>query len=462
MSCRKNHRFCGSKNQYDRARKWQQFLPCCAVVHYGIRIVLFALIMSLLPAGVVAKSQRFADPGPYRSFMPFITTVPMADEKSVVTEDVEMYAVEFGVSVDEALQRLALQDEAGKLQVALSSDYPKTFAGLWLEHTPEFRVVVQFTDTADDEKINAYLANPELAAITQVKTAEVSLADLEAEQAAAIAAMEGTGVPFETDIDVQGNLVEVYVTEETHLGAAGERAQMRLSPHIKVITVLALSEPAVGIYSAAKKDYSQLGLSPWNGDIYGGLTVAGPCGDKSPGDYCLCTSGFSVVSAHGIKGIVTNAHCPDELFTMNGYTSFNMPFQKGIFEGAYDVQWNVAFHRQTVRNDILISVNGTRREINQVTLGDLQPIDGWVCKYGKSSGYSCGILLSKHYKPWWVPNATPNWCVLRSESIHGDSGGPVFGGTSAYGIIQGIKDGQTIYMAIDHLDGIGVSVMTSP
>jgi hypothetical protein len=46
----------------------------------------------------------------------------------------------------------------------------------------------------------------------------------------------------------------------------------------------------------------------------------------------------------------------------------------------------------------------------------------------------------------------------------GDSGGPVFSGNCAYGVIVGRSDDrQTLYyMSQDYLEQMGVSVMTSP
>ncbi|MFA5761870.1 MAG: hypothetical protein WC877_08970, partial [Dehalococcoidales bacterium] len=56
-------------------------------------------------------------------------------------KDAELYAKLNEVSVDEALIRLDLQNAAGELDAILTEKEADTFAGLWIEHTPDFKVV---------------------------------------------------------------------------------------------------------------------------------------------------------------------------------------------------------------------------------------------------------------------------------------------------------------------------------
>jgi hypothetical protein len=61
--------------------------------------------------------------------------------------DTAEYALDFGVSMDEARRRMAVQmrNEPGELQALLMQKEPATFGGLWIEHEPKYRVVVSFT-----------------------------------------------------------------------------------------------------------------------------------------------------------------------------------------------------------------------------------------------------------------------------------------------------------------------------
>jgi hypothetical protein len=60
------------------------------------------------------------------------------------------YALRYGVSIDEALLRLELQNSFPELEPQLESNEPATFGGLWIQHEPEYKIVVAFT--RDGEK----------------------------------------------------------------------------------------------------------------------------------------------------------------------------------------------------------------------------------------------------------------------------------------------------------------------
>ncbi|MDO9333668.1 MAG: hypothetical protein Q7T57_04000 [Dehalococcoidales bacterium] len=91
----------------------------------------------------------------------------------------EIYAKQHGVTVNEAIHRFELQDLVGDLDAEISSKEVETFAGLWIEHTPEFRVVVLFTHNAE-ETIEPYIQKYRgLAEIIEVRTVEMSLLKLQ-------------------------------------------------------------------------------------------------------------------------------------------------------------------------------------------------------------------------------------------------------------------------------------------
>ena len=58
------------------------------------------------------------------------------------SREAEGYAAHHGVSLEEAQNRFTLQRLAGELNAVLSDREGRTFAGLWIEHTPQFRVVL--------------------------------------------------------------------------------------------------------------------------------------------------------------------------------------------------------------------------------------------------------------------------------------------------------------------------------
>lgn len=58
-------------------------------------------------------------------------------------QDVAEYAKTYGVALDEALRRLAFQDMIGDLNHQLTTNEEEAFAGLWIEHSPTFKVIVR-------------------------------------------------------------------------------------------------------------------------------------------------------------------------------------------------------------------------------------------------------------------------------------------------------------------------------
>lgn len=64
------------------------------------------------------------------------TNAARADAEDV--GDVDSYSVEMGISRDDAESQLRLQVAAGDLDAALTSNMGSVFAGLWIEHRPDF------------------------------------------------------------------------------------------------------------------------------------------------------------------------------------------------------------------------------------------------------------------------------------------------------------------------------------
>ena len=95
-------------------------------------------------------------------------------------EDAGEYSRIFDVSLDEAVQRLRLQALAGELSAALAEEERGRFAGLWVEHQPQFRVVTRFVGAAAVEpQVRQRVAGTALAPFVEVRQAARSLEALE-------------------------------------------------------------------------------------------------------------------------------------------------------------------------------------------------------------------------------------------------------------------------------------------
>ncbi|MDQ3024772.1 MAG: S1 family peptidase, partial [bacterium] len=262
--------------------------------------------------------------------------------------DAIAYAVTFGVSLNEASRRLRLQSVVGDLEQALELSESATFAGIWIEHQP-YRVITSFT-RAGQSTIARHASGGPLAAVIEVRTARYSLASLRADLTRLADAPDG---PFSAGINLSENAIEI---ETTSLAAFNEWAAVHgsaIPAHAKLKVVHALPSPVL--------------------DIYGGLGLSG------------CTSGFSVIDGGGTRGTTTAGHCGNS----QSYQGNDLPFVSENVGGWSDVQWHTA-PSLTVLNLIQEPYYPYTRSITSSTYWGSQTVGSTVCKYGNTSGYSCG------------------------------------------------------------------------
>lgn len=135
------------------------------------------------------------------------------------------FAEDIGVSTAEAKRRLYLQGLAGELQGQVASIAPEIFAGLYIEHAPEFRVVVM--TTGDGRSLVTPLLTGRLtplSTVVEVRRVARSMRELEAllDQSANLVAALGLDASF--DIDIKSNSVVIIPADpgelKTSLSAA--------------------------------------------------------------------------------------------------------------------------------------------------------------------------------------------------------------------------------------------------
>ena len=128
-------------------------------------LLLIVLLAACAPGGAEPELAETAVPAP--------TTNP----------DAAAFAESMGLSEEEANERLSLQDSIGELQQDLLANETDSFAGLWIEHEPAYKVVVAFAGADGAEVIRSYLQNyPQLSDVIEIRSAVYTLAELEAAQ----------------------------------------------------------------------------------------------------------------------------------------------------------------------------------------------------------------------------------------------------------------------------------------
>ncbi len=316
-------------------------------------------------------------------------------------------------------------------------------AGHWIKHGSgpnDFGMVVRFTSNGNGtiQGYGQHVAIGPLADMVELRDADITLAELREAQSEAIEAISGKDIPAESGIDVKAGKVKIYVAERGRLDDAIQKGIVSLPEKVDLVTVSAMGQ--------------------LEADIYGGLSLT------------PCTSGFSVKNAVGTRGITTAAHCEDEV----SYNGTDLDHEDAEIGYRYDIQWFTA-PDFTITNKIRSTSGGGTRRITGTVHRTSQSVGEYVCKYGKTTHYTCGYIETKNYRPDETddfPHPAPNFIRVNNTagydnlSSPGDSGGPWFFSNDAYGTHVGSPAGDSddaYYMAVNYISrGIHVDVLTSP
>jgi hypothetical protein len=362
---------------------------------------------------------------------------PVKTQAEALADDAAQYAAQFQVSVLEATRRLRAQQQSVKATDEIAKEFASRLAGISIEHSPEYRIVVLLTGTepvADRSASGVPIVLHTGARTTRAQAIQAMrqhLIDLRTELPGA----RGAGYDQRTGEVVL--LVPAADVDRFGADAIKNRAEQVSGVPVRIV-INDLLEQNMGVDGG--------------GRVEGVSSVTGRRN--------VCTSGFAVTDGTR-TGIATAAHCPDELtyYDKDGTTT-TLPFvsQDGL---AYrDVQINIApeaaqplFYADRGA-DSLRAVT-TWRNRDSTRAGD------FVCHFGESSGFSCAEVELTDYAPPGTlcgGPCEPTWVTVRGPScVPGDSGGPVFSGDVAFGIAKGINrtpSGQCrfyYYMSTDYL-----------
>lgn len=357
------------------------------------------------------------------------TTLPNED---ALRQDAESYILDHPVSMDEAATRLQLQAQAGDLEATLRDQLGDQFAGLWIEHEPEYRVVVRLSGNVQRADISEYFNSTQLEARTEILAADWSLTELRDQQVFVNRLTRQYGIKADSEIDVRDNRVKIYTANPEGLQLSFADNGIELPAGVVLVNTAHLATPEV---------------------LMGGSSISS------------CTAGFTVRrNTTNEQGISTAAHCPNG----QSYSGTSLPFRSEDQQGNQDVQWNSTCGLLSISNTFNSGI-GTR-SVTGTTHRNNQAIGAYVCKFGRTTGRTCGYIDSKTYAPSYVTSAASTFVRVDGRgtdlSAGGDSGGPWFVETQAYGIHSGgfnggTFDGNSLYMPINYISSLGVSVLTS-
>lgn len=353
----------------------------------------------------------------------------------------QAYASTYNVSSDEAARRIKIQNEVGELDAKLTEQEPGTFAGLYIEHKPAFRVVVKFK--GDGAAIlRKYTQDPIYVPVDASET----YAGLRAIQDSLAATLRSLNLKAWTDLDIETGRVKLYVPDTTIVTAAVSAGTIKLSPLVDVLKAVSTSEQR----EAA---------------IEGGRNINA--------NNFLCTTGFTVRSTSvtqtstSPRYILTAGHCDSPI--KYGTVVLKEEGVKLDRTTAFDYKWLSTPGFDRLRNEIYDGI-GPDYPITSVKPYASMSLQQIVCKFGASTAYTCGRIVSKDYKPLGSPNAFVRVHELNNGnmSLAGDSGGPYIDDytNTAYGIhndsAKNVNRDESAFMPVSYISASGLTVLVNP
>jgi hypothetical protein len=362
---------------------------------------------------------------------------PVQTQAEALADDAVQYAAQFGVTPDEALRRLKAQQASISSTDALAHEFADRLAGISIEHSPDYRIVVLLTGSnpvADRSAGGVPIVFKTGAKATHaqaVMALRKHLIDLHADLPNA----RGAGYDQRT-----GEVVLLVTREDAaHIGVDAIRTRAEQVGGVPVRVVInELIESNMSVDGGGRVEGLNLLTNRRN----------------------VCTTAFVVTNGE-TNAITTAAHCPDELtYVDRDGNTVTLPMIGSWGAAYHDVQINGS---PDSPEPLFYSNRGAgtlRRLVSWRNVASTRAGD-FVCHYGESSGYSCATVELTDYAPSDLlcgGPCSPTWVTVRGPScIAGDSGGPVFSGSIAFGIAKGVNRtpaGQCLfyyYMSTDYL-----------
>ncbi len=378
----------------------------------AVRSPILALAAAVVATAPAAAQPMLADP---------VATAVLSPDAALAQDATEVARIR-GISPEQALADLHAQEATTGLTDWIEGRYRDRLAGIAIDRSAGFRIVVRLTgDTpVPDAAVRVGDAMVPVEFRTGAGATRAAMLAAITQHQATIRAMVRR--PPAMGVDQRHGALVVLVGA---VDARGDVAALRRR-------IAALTGVPVRIATSDQPDIDLID------EVAGGGRVTGT--HPVDGRRYACTTGFVV--ADGIRtGIVTAAHCPDVLSYIGGdrrATPLDFVGQWGW--GFHDVQVNASaqplrpvFYSDTART-VLRPVTGQRSRAS-TRAGDM------VCHRGERTGYSCAEVELVDFAPGGDlcgGACLPTWVTVAGPGCKGgDSGGPVFLGTTAIGILKG-------------------------
>lgn len=362
-----------------------------------------------------------------------------------------------GISSQEAQRRLDLLEEANRIGNRMEAEEPVRYAGIRVQQGRDFAIFVRIVGEGESI-LRRYTSDPAF----RVEKADTPLKALRNKQQALINAMDKKA-EFAVSLDVAAGKVRVLVLDAEALKGRLQSSGLLASDVIveEVPDVISPAAAIVGGYQVRGKSWA----------VTGGGTVN-----------ASASLGFNIVHVpSNVRGVLTAGHFDECKFSVavtactpnspatDTNTGATLDFQAQRLGGEYDYEWRTS-GGNTFSNQIWYGANMAITQVYDVEA--YQPNTLTVCKYGFATGYTCGLVENPRefvsdpaygisgYFARVKRNTTGNM------ADSGDSGGPVFGSATAFGLVtakftSGTFAGQMAFMPIKRI-GPDLRVLTTP
>lgn len=357
--------------------------------------------------------------------------------------DAENLARNTGISFGQALKAVRAQEDLGDRVADLRREFGGRVAGISVEYSPEYKLVVLLKGAAAPNRRLLNLASGdvpvEFRTGAQASTEELVAAfERNRDQIRALfPTLQGIGT------DEKSGEIAVVVNAS---GSAAETVRGKKDDLFKL-----LGHPVrIDVVEQATSD----------SDVRGGSKIT------SPSSYC--TSGFTVKNTAGTTGMTTSAHCEgiNTYYNPNGTTIALTHTGVEIKDADQDVEVHTSGYVE--RPEFYADLAATARILTGKRLQSSTAAGNQVCHRGATTGYSCGLVGLTNYQPTYAGacgtvTCSPVWVTVNGDAntacYGGDSGGPVFASQTAFGLLKGTNasgsaKGQCsffIYMSTDRL-----------
>ena len=144
------------------------------------------------------------------------------------------------ISPEEARHQLNSQHKAGKLRSEIEAGEPDTFAGMYIEHSPKFRVVVRFTGDA-----RSALARKATDLPVEAQAADLSIRALRTMQNETYADLKAKNIESASQISERDGSIDFFVIDPVAAEAVRGNIRHGSKVRFKKATKLSKGEAAV-------------------------------------------------------------------------------------------------------------------------------------------------------------------------------------------------------------------------